>query len=263
MSQKLSEAKSLDEISHEQLHLMSGVDNIARSMIKTRFHHWGFVIYRCAYGDDAPWGRYLEYMKATTLRVLDRRHRRRLLEQYLEWTVIDNRKKLDGASKADAKKLFRNWCANRSETRDGAGARGRAIEGPDIDITQLPLGCYVSRGRLLEGRPVGSLPRFKYCLYVDQKCLDKFKDMEEARTKITDDYELRKFDAMEGAAVGIIIDRLFKPKRIRGPTTEDSNPVGDSSTLTYSGWLEVDLSYLVSVYSDLHWTSLDKLQESK
>ncbi|KAK3681408.1 hypothetical protein B0T22DRAFT_473349 [Podospora appendiculata] len=118
---KLSEAKTLDETSPLQLYLMSGMDNIPRSMTQTRFYHWGFVIYRCAYGDDALWGRYLEYMKTSVSKTLERRQRRGLLEQYLEWTVMDNRKRLEGASKADVKKLFHNWYSNRSETRDGVG----------------------------------------------------------------------------------------------------------------------------------------------
>lgn len=33
------------------------------SMIKTGFHEWGFVIYRCVYGDDAAWQQYMKYFE--------------------------------------------------------------------------------------------------------------------------------------------------------------------------------------------------------
>lgn len=31
-----------------------------KSMINTKFHAWGFVIYRCTYGDDDAWQRYMK-----------------------------------------------------------------------------------------------------------------------------------------------------------------------------------------------------------
>lgn len=30
-----------------------------KSMIDTKHHEWGFMIYRCAYGDDEKWQRYM------------------------------------------------------------------------------------------------------------------------------------------------------------------------------------------------------------
>lgn len=32
-------------------------------MIGTGLHEWGFVIYRCAYGDNEKWQRYMKYFE--------------------------------------------------------------------------------------------------------------------------------------------------------------------------------------------------------
>ena len=34
-----------------------------KGMIKTEFHEWGFVIYRCVYGDDEAWQKYMKYFE--------------------------------------------------------------------------------------------------------------------------------------------------------------------------------------------------------
>lgn len=70
---------------------MSSLANIAHIMVETGLHQWGFVIYRCVYGDDDLWDRYLGYMKAVAGRCLDEERKRGLMEQYLKWTVMDNR----------------------------------------------------------------------------------------------------------------------------------------------------------------------------
>ncbi|KAL3290798.1 hypothetical protein RB213_009759 [Colletotrichum asianum] len=60
-------------------------------MKRTRFHRWGFVIYRTTYEDDAAWERYLEVVKFAA-----------------QWSPDY----LGGDS----------WCEARSEERDGPGA---------------------------------------------------------------------------------------------------------------------------------------------
>lgn len=39
----------------------TGFPNTMRGMIKTGFQEWGFVIYRCVYGDDEAWQQYMDY----------------------------------------------------------------------------------------------------------------------------------------------------------------------------------------------------------
>lgn len=41
-----------------------------KSMINTEFHEWGFVIYRCVYGDDEAWQRYMKYFEEGILEEL-------------------------------------------------------------------------------------------------------------------------------------------------------------------------------------------------
>lgn len=42
-----------------------------RGMINTGLHEWGFVIYRCTYGDDEAWKRYMECLEENVVRGLE------------------------------------------------------------------------------------------------------------------------------------------------------------------------------------------------
>ncbi|KAG6365845.1 hypothetical protein INS49_000021 [Diaporthe citri] len=144
-------------------------------MKKSGFRRFGFAVYRTTYDDDAAWERYLEVLKVTARRSLVHQGRDVLLEQYMDWPVISDRAKLDGASKADVRPHFKSWCAGRSEERDGPGAtKDRA----------------------------GRLPRFKHCLYVDRKSLETLAKMPEGFC------ELERTD-LESNVVVVVIDGAF------------------------------------------------------
>lgn len=130
--------------------------HVLHTMQQTGFHAWGFVIYRgCAYGDDAAWQRFLSHMKAEVHSALHATPRLpgggggvdmsgRQLAPYLEWTVMED-PSLEGASKDTIRRHFAAWSAARTPQRDGPGADGPFIE--------------------------SHVPRFMYCVYVDQRCL--------------------------------------------------------------------------------------------
>ncbi|KAI8631761.1 hypothetical protein F5Y19DRAFT_472644 [Xylariaceae sp. FL1651] len=104
----------------------------ARRMRDTGFETWGFLIYRCTYGDDAAWDCYMQLFKEQVHDDLVCFGRELLMEQYPQWTVIEDKETLDGASKKQGGLPTRNDASTR-------------------------------------------LPRFTYCLYVDQRCLDTMK----------------------------------------------------------------------------------------
>ncbi|KAK1845944.1 hypothetical protein CCHR01_11436 [Colletotrichum chrysophilum] len=67
---------------------------ICLNMIRTGYHKWGFVIYRCTYDDGELWNRYLAQLKQSCHEELVKGRRAELLEKYLDWVIIEDRDKL-------------------------------------------------------------------------------------------------------------------------------------------------------------------------
>ncbi|KAJ1326056.1 hypothetical protein MN608_09258 [Microdochium nivale] len=112
--------------------------------IKNRFPKWGFVVLRGVYDNDAEWATFISLYKAN---VADELHGFGLEDElgpHLEWTVIEDRATLENAPKDAVRARFLEWVNTRSVERDGEGA-----EAPWL---------------------VKSLPRFRYCLYIDELC---------------------------------------------------------------------------------------------
>ncbi|KAF6844795.1 hypothetical protein CMUS01_00729 [Colletotrichum musicola] len=120
-------------------------------MFRTGYHKWGYVIYRCAYGDDL-WNRYLAQLKKNIHNDLVRAGRAEILEKYLQWDVIEDRDSLDNASKADVRSHFAGWVSEQ--------------------IANQP--CESDKKDLLSE----TIIRFQSRLYVDQKCLDTLEQFQ-------------------------------------------------------------------------------------
>lgn len=76
---------------------------------------WGWVIYRCTYGDDAAWARFK--------RIIEQRSRREIAESdtpevadSLEWTFVEDASTLDGASRDQLRARFRAWVPGAART---------------------------------------------------------------------------------------------------------------------------------------------------
>ncbi|TPX13482.1 uncharacterized protein E0L32_006212 [Thyridium curvatum] len=124
-------------------------------MKRTSHHEWGFVIYRCAYGDDAAWQRYLDLLKASVAETLDILGRDVLLGPILVWTVVEDQG-LDQATPEDVRSRFRVWASEKLAVLE------KDIQ---LDLSQLPPGAKVlSLPR--------HLPRFQFCVGVDAACLE-------------------------------------------------------------------------------------------
>ncbi|GKU02998.1 hypothetical protein FLAG1_05389 [Fusarium langsethiae] len=63
----------------------------------------------------------------------------------LKWTIIEDRETLDNASKQHVRERFSEWASQHSVERDGPGVEEALQQ---------------------------KFPRFRYCIYVDKKCLD-------------------------------------------------------------------------------------------
>jgi len=57
---------------------------------------WGFVVYRCTYGDDDEWARFMDYLNTRTRLNLENWGHADLFER-IDWLVQEDREKFEGA----------------------------------------------------------------------------------------------------------------------------------------------------------------------
>ncbi|KAK2059003.1 hypothetical protein LY76DRAFT_512970 [Colletotrichum caudatum] len=193
-------------------------------MISTGIHKWGFVIYRCTYDDDELWSRYLAQLKEFYHSHLAENRRAELLEQYLDWVVIEDRPTLDNASRPDIRRRFNQWVLEQ-------------------DVPKLPVS-------LLTYRLPIQLPRFQYCIYVDKECLNTVTQFQEANDGTS------LFPAHLPPMVLAIIDRTWTPD---GTEDDDERgyPLIDGSDRKYVGWMYCNAFYVGVIYEDFHQGGLD------
>ncbi|KXJ87458.1 hypothetical protein Micbo1qcDRAFT_215831 [Microdochium bolleyi] len=126
----------------------------------TRVPDWGFVLFRGAYdNNDVEWDTFVHLLKAIVADELRSETLDETLGPTLQWTIIEDRASLEGASNDDVRARFREWV---------------------VEETEVPF--------LLE-----SIPRFRYCIYVDQAAFSTIRahQMQGPGTKWTFDLASR------------------------------------------------------------------------
>lgn len=126
------------------------VDQIADLLQFYGLRKWGFTVFRCTYGDDDAWARFMGRIEQR-LRVDFLRNdcRNEQLAQNLDWNVHDDPASLDGASKDKVRHMFRKWVAT--------GAR-----------EEFPSNLH-EQG--LEPVVLRENPRYNYCIHVDAEAM--------------------------------------------------------------------------------------------
>lgn len=105
--------------------------------------------------------------------------------------------------------------------------------------------------------PPTRLPRFTYCLYIDQKCLNTANAFAESFPRST------RFGPTPPPLVAVLIDGDFDESQyVRGgaraaPNERGQFPAVDGRTCAYVGWEYVDTNGLGSLYEELHRLRLD------
>ncbi|KAI5861927.1 hypothetical protein GGS23DRAFT_611079 [Durotheca rogersii] len=102
-------------------------DNIERALAEDGHRLWGFVVYRCAYGDDAAWAQRVAGLRRRAGETLAYYNGADLLDR-LAVTVVEDREALDGASAASVRQHFAAWAAAavaREQGTDRAGLSQR------------------------------------------------------------------------------------------------------------------------------------------
>ncbi|KAI1350843.1 hypothetical protein F5Y01DRAFT_137019 [Xylaria sp. FL0043] len=218
--------KKLSELTDE-FEWNSWMGTTVSHMRDTGFEAWGFLVYRCTYGDDAAWDRYMQALKDEVHNNLVWCGREWLMEQYAQWTVIEDKETLDGAPKKEVRERFVQWRDEHSVSYE------------------LPVAAQIARAAFPTPRDASTrLPRFTYCLYVDQKCLDTLKAYLDAKANGT-----------RASVVAVVIDGDYSPDRHTNPYRLYPNFEG--CTDKYMGWMYTEASFLASLYDELHLHRLD------
>ncbi|CAJ2502251.1 Uu.00g096450.m01.CDS01 [Anthostomella pinea] len=206
----------------EDWYLGSPMRSTIRYMLETGYEQWGFLIYRCTYGDDDAWDSYMAYLREEVHSDLDHSGCDVLLEQYARWTVVEDESLLDGASKDQVRRRFVAWRDRHSDS-----------------VFQWP-------------PPRARQPRFAYCLYVDQKCLDTLHPHVEAKSAAN------RRDRPPPPLVAAVIDGDFHEGRFDSHAREgETYPPVEGCAKKYVGWQYYSARCLAGLYENLQIEHMD------
>jgi hypothetical protein len=116
--------------------------NILQGLAKLKHDKWGFVIYRCTYRDDQAWNRFKQIVHTRTQDDMADSDAPEAADS-LEWTFVDDRVTLDGASKDQLRARFKQWAA----------------------------GAIVAENLRAEQNQTFGVPRYRYFVQVDEQAL--------------------------------------------------------------------------------------------
>jgi hypothetical protein len=137
---------------------------------------WGFVIYRCTYGDDAAWDECLHRLNLSTrinmhfyeaLHLLDDNDGDR--DYRFQQTVFQDAAKFDGASTQVVHRHFQEWRALAFDAEQGSNEK---IEAP--------------RRREDCGPPFKAGVRYRFCVQIDEEVLQRILSCENPLSAVSD-----------------------------------------------------------------------------
>lgn len=85
----------------------SECQKIAELLEAGQYHdgQWGYVVYRCSYRDNDLWSKFMARLDETVRGALDRAKDGHLIKDSFAWTIRDDQKLFDGASKSEIREL--------------------------------------------------------------------------------------------------------------------------------------------------------------
>jgi hypothetical protein len=147
---------------------------LSKVLTSSKHDKWGFVVCRCTYQDDYAWERFKQIFRERTQQALQNSDTPEVVDSH-EWTFVDDRAALDGASRPQLRECFNNWAAHAIATEQ---PRAKA------EIERDPT-------------PTFGIPRYNYFIQVDDEVLQS----------VIADPELGPF----GEGVVNFVDSQWKP----------------------------------------------------
>lgn len=202
-------------------------DCIELGLEKDGHRVWGFVIFRCTYGDDAAWARRIATLREEARRTLDDYNAPDIFAR-LEMTVVEDREALEGASAAIVRAYFSEW------------VKGGVVE------------------REQGTSDAGMSPRYRFCIRVRDvgraACADgQRQEDNDDNSDEDDDKEDEEDDEDEEDEEGSV-DLIWKDwePSVPHPWERDEPPV-EGSTRPDIGWMRVsDSTIMVTMYELLY-----------
>jgi hypothetical protein len=158
------------------------------------------------------------------------------LPQYAKWTVIEDKEALDGASIDTVRRKFVEWRDTHNVEREEH---------------------WVKRLIPMAKDPPNRLPRFTYCIYVDQKCLNTL-------TAFAEKYPPphRRAPKPPSLVVALVDGDYDESQYVSGgaraePDERGQHPEIDGRSCKYVGWQYTDVGSLASMYDTLASERLD------
>lgn len=122
--------------------------------------HWGFSIYRCSYKNESVWSRLLQRLREQIESDLECNQRMDLLSRH-QLVINDDIEKFDGATSHDIRDHFNTWVTDQLP---------QIVTSPEVLAD--------NNDRLGPQYFLG--PRYNFCLFVDDFCLDSFELFEKS-----------------------------------------------------------------------------------
>ncbi|KAI7153368.1 hypothetical protein KC349_g8403 [Hortaea werneckii] len=111
-----------------------------------RLPKWGFIVFRCTYGDDARWARFMARLNTHKDHILREVYDKPELTDALDWNVQEDLS-LGGATKGEVRRRFREWVKSKADIPNGL-----------VDFKEQFLMC--------------ENPRYNYCIHVDSDAME-------------------------------------------------------------------------------------------
>ncbi|KFY18409.1 hypothetical protein V491_04783 [Pseudogymnoascus sp. VKM F-3775] len=121
--------------------------NIERQLQEYGHQTWGFIIYRCTYGSDDDWNKFMELLQYRIRNSLEFYDTVDMMDSF-SLTVVEDQSTFDDASTSSVREHFKQWAATAPDSEQGEGI------GP------------------------GQSPRYGYCIQVDDGALESIMEDE-------------------------------------------------------------------------------------
>jgi hypothetical protein len=176
----------------------------------SKLDKWGYVIYRCTYKDDGAWERFKTIVHEQAQEDLDATPE---LANRLEWTFVEDREILDGASIPQLRERFNRWAA-----------KAVVAENPRAQVQT-------------QGRPTAVSGRYCCFIHVDEEALQSVMAAPEQYVNLVDSlWQPMGDDRYHGHGYG--------PD---DPLNEVLDPI-DGCAEENVGWMRVELGLAFSAY---------------
>ncbi|KAL2801093.1 hypothetical protein BJX66DRAFT_331278 [Aspergillus keveii] len=161
---------------------------------------WGFAVYRCTYGNnERRWQRMVQLIQTEVQASLTLNRRLDLMAGRHQAIFIEDAARLNGATSHIVRDHFQSWVENQLGAQNG----GAGCESPAAD---------------LELKVRGLAPRYNFCLFVDEICLESLDYMSMPVVKV-----LCRFSGVRGENER---EYTIYPGYEDGETEEDEEDVG-------------------------------------